>query len=732
MAQIIQMRRGTAAEWTAANPLLAQGEIGTELDTHKWKCGDGSLHWADLPYVTGGPGPQGPKGDPGAAGPPGTNGAQGPKGDKGDTGSAGAPGAPGADGVPGPEGPEGPQGDPGAPGLPGYVDVYAQNTARPTTIMASATWTLISLTGAALTITKSDGTNPDFVVNADGSLTIVKAGNYRFAAQITNPTAPVDNAAQLLYLMKKNGSTPSPLNADPYVSSSIHATGLNTNNSATETIATEVVCAANDRVALWGYQSPATGYGWLMFDFKVSRAGAGPVGPAGPAGPPGGGPAVVARSHRQAALTLAGGTQKIALDAVDYDAGGGFLTPDRYTCPAAGYYHVEATVTAGGATGGQSFQIMIGKNGGTAAAGDVTGGSAGGLGVTVSDTIKCNAGDYLELSLWASPAGVVASVGAATVFMTVAQVSGTGPKGDPGPQGPQGIPGGVANLAARAYRTAALNTTAGVNTIVPVDTVAVGNDPGGHIANGRYNVTAPGWYQVNGEVTLGTAANDNCAAYIFKNGAMYCQGANTVSPLTATATWTVSDLVYCVPGDYLQLAVYCAGQRVVTVGNPAYTWLSVASVDQAGPPGPAGGLAEVARAYRSAAFTFDGSMQKIPLDTVSFDPQGCFTGAAGDKVFTVPSAGLYLVTFQVAIPLSAVGIVQGGAASQVLGASPIVNGNIAVNDGNFNGMPLRSGGSDIFKLTAGDVLTLMARPNAGSQTYGGDYTANYLAVAKLQ
>jgi len=50
MATRIQFRRGTAAEWTAANPVLAQGEMGVELDTLKFKIGDGTTAWNSLDY----------------------------------------------------------------------------------------------------------------------------------------------------------------------------------------------------------------------------------------------------------------------------------------------------------------------------------------------------------------------------------------------------------------------------------------------------------------------------------------------------------------------------------------------------------------------------------------------------------------------------------------------------------------------------------------------------------
>ena len=50
MATRMQQRRGTAAQWTAANPVLAAGEIGFETDTNQFKIGDGSSAWSTLPY----------------------------------------------------------------------------------------------------------------------------------------------------------------------------------------------------------------------------------------------------------------------------------------------------------------------------------------------------------------------------------------------------------------------------------------------------------------------------------------------------------------------------------------------------------------------------------------------------------------------------------------------------------------------------------------------------------
>jgi hypothetical protein len=60
-------RRGTAAEWTAANPILADGELGIETDTSLMKIGDGVTLWSALAYANRGP--QGIQGETGPAGP---------------------------------------------------------------------------------------------------------------------------------------------------------------------------------------------------------------------------------------------------------------------------------------------------------------------------------------------------------------------------------------------------------------------------------------------------------------------------------------------------------------------------------------------------------------------------------------------------------------------------------------------------------------------------------------
>ena len=50
----IRLRRDPAATWTTNNPILALGEPGFETDTNKLKIGNGTDHWNDLDYISGG------------------------------------------------------------------------------------------------------------------------------------------------------------------------------------------------------------------------------------------------------------------------------------------------------------------------------------------------------------------------------------------------------------------------------------------------------------------------------------------------------------------------------------------------------------------------------------------------------------------------------------------------------------------------------------------------------
>lgn len=50
----IRLRGDSAANWTAVNPVLRLREVGLELDTRRFKVGDGTTTWAALAYYLDG------------------------------------------------------------------------------------------------------------------------------------------------------------------------------------------------------------------------------------------------------------------------------------------------------------------------------------------------------------------------------------------------------------------------------------------------------------------------------------------------------------------------------------------------------------------------------------------------------------------------------------------------------------------------------------------------------
>lgn len=45
-----KFRRDTASRWVVENPVLSDGEPGLEIDTGRFKIGDGIKGWMDLEY----------------------------------------------------------------------------------------------------------------------------------------------------------------------------------------------------------------------------------------------------------------------------------------------------------------------------------------------------------------------------------------------------------------------------------------------------------------------------------------------------------------------------------------------------------------------------------------------------------------------------------------------------------------------------------------------------------
>lgn len=482
MATVIQMRRGTAAEWTSVNPLLAQGEIGTELDTHKWKCGDGNLRWADLPYVTGGPGPKGDPGPAGAQGPAGATGAQGPAGVKGDPGAVGPSGPAGAAGATGPQGDVGPQGvagpqgaqgpqgvkgdkgDTGAQGAAGLgvpaggatAQVLAKKSAADndtqwvdqtgggSSVAVTAARAFRNATGPAVPVgtwvkvaldAKTHDINGNLYDAANGRFVIQVVGTYSVKGTIVATISPTGTYTYFLAAIWKNGNILADPQSYPAVQSYTAAH-----------VSDDVACVAGDYLELYAYCSGQAvnvlaGTTQTFMSVALITAGPGPKGDPGPQGPqgiPGGVGNTAARGYRNAALTLASQVwQIVPCDAKSSDAGNNFnTTTGRYVVPSAGYYQINGAVMT---TSAAACIVGLSVNGAL----PTTRGSVGVAapspissdGANVADILLLNAGDTVALATYPLAADPVAiGIGGGT-FLSASKVD------QAGPQGPAGAPG---------------------------------------------------------------------------------------------------------------------------------------------------------------------------------------------------------------------------------------------------------------------------------------------------
>jgi hypothetical protein len=179
----IQHKRGTASQWTTANPVLEAAEFGYETDTGKVKIGDGTSTWSALPYFQAGSGSIGPTGP---TGPTGSVGATGPTGA---TGSAGA-----ASTVTGPTGATGSQGPTGPTGATGSASTVTGPTGPTGAAGAASTVTgptgPTGAAGAASTVTGPTGPQGNIGPTGPTGAASTVTGPTGAASTVTGPTGP--------------------------------------------------------------------------------------------------------------------------------------------------------------------------------------------------------------------------------------------------------------------------------------------------------------------------------------------------------------------------------------------------------------------------------------------------------------------------------------------------------------------------------------------------------------
>lgn len=421
---------------------------------------------------------------------------------------------------------------------------------------------------------------------------------------------------------------------------------------------------------------------------------------------------LASKGYRNTAFSFNSGAYTVVpIDTVQYDTDGALdvTTNHRWTAPVAGYYQVEANVWFGTSSGNTGLVAVL-LNGNTSAPvarGDYSTTVGGSV---VSTVLKLNAGDYLQLGVYSSINNTLSiQADQSTNYLAVTQVAGvTG-----------------SNLAAaRAYRSAALTgLTTGAWNKVPLDTKSF--DPNGNFdvtTNHRYNVPAAGPYLV---VATCFTQSSNSYAGIFKNGTEVSEAGLNSSGLEAV----VVDIVNCNAGDYLELYTFIGGggtPALQTSPGSAQNYLSItplvsATTSQSGSSSPASATNQatvVARAHVGTAGSTGTGAQKVPIDTVDYDPTASVSTT--NHRFTAPAAGYYQVNGEVYVTGSAnvyLYLYKNGA-SVTYGAP----GNLTSQQDTI---------SDLIYLNAGDYIELWV--NTGSSVaYGISSSSNYLSVVLVQ
>jgi hypothetical protein len=647
--------------------------------------------------AAGAPGAAGPKGDPGATGATGPGGPQGAQGPTGTTGPAG------------PTGPTGPAGPAGANLHEVWVNTLAYTAKAFDSVIVVVSGTTVTLPTGTTTAHQDDVIE---IRSGDASVVIAVPGSSiidYFATYSSNMTLNAYASIRLLYDSARSGWFVVDRQAIPAkgAAGQVLAKTSGTDFDTQWTTPASTVTVQDEGAALTPRSTlNFVGSGVTATDDSANNRTLVTI----PGGS--GGATMAARAYRNAALTSTVPASKIPLDGTSFDSSGmAQISNGRIVCTVAGYYQVDAAISWMNITAITRCIGFIYKNG--VGVIQVENDSPGGStypSVTISDTIQCNAGDYLELWCYSS-ASFALQTGPSTVFLSVALLAS--------------LPGAVGPVTpARAYRNAALTVLATTWTKVLVDTISY--DPGANmsVANGRYVCPATGWYQVEGQVMWGaTSATVNCYTAIYKNGVAVSNGTvlNVTGDNVNPRGQTVSDLVQCNAGDYLELYCYSSVNYSLGVGSTAGNYLSVVQVgNQMATPASTA----CARAYRSATgFAIPATtVTKVPLDTTSFDTSGMVQLANGRIV--CPVAGYY--------DISAAGYVSVNSGTRVIGylyknGSPVAQVEGAATSGNFAAPII----SDVQQCNAGDYFELWLWAGIAATTYSLGASFNYIDVALL-
>jgi len=142
--------------------------------------------------------------------------------------------------------------------------------------------------------------------------------------------------------------------------------------------------------------------------------------------------------------------------------------------------------------------------------------------------------------------------------------------------GTRTIAGSDTNIRAKAYKDNTQAIPTGVVTLVELN--AEDYDSGNNfdsVTNFRYTAPVSGYYLVVGQVTLTSNADQRIVGYIYKNGTLFLENANSPAVATNNAS-IIPNIVYLLASDYLDLRIFQdAGVSKNTVASSSATFLTV-------------------------------------------------------------------------------------------------------------------------------------------------------------
>jgi hypothetical protein len=125
--------------------------------------------------------------------------------------------------------------------------------------------------------------------------------------------------------------------------------------------------------------------------------------------------------------------------------------------------------------------------------------------------------------------------------------------------------------SAKLYRSTNYSGGAGSNKVV-LDSIAYDLTGALDIYNRSWHCSLSGYYQVNVSIGL-PASGPTCQPMIYKNG-LWVAGSATFTPNVAGAGGLASDIIPCVPGDYLEFWAWLSPAGTIN-GGPASTYMSI-------------------------------------------------------------------------------------------------------------------------------------------------------------